>query len=220
MNQAVSFGLLGVGGILLTKALTGSSFADVVKGKPGAIARTGTQLATTGVAGAGAAAVNAATGATSSSAIPNAAGDVNPVPGATGSRLDQGFDVTSQKFLAPFNGTVVYSTPSDPGWQGGGYVAIENALDPSNVIYFAEGLLPTVTVGQKVAAGQQIATPRSNPYNGIVGNIEFGPANPAAPEQPLAQVVGDAAAVVNQFYAWVRGLGGPAATSTSNAGHA
>ena len=33
MNQALSFGLLGVGGLALTKALTGSSWADVVKGR-------------------------------------------------------------------------------------------------------------------------------------------------------------------------------------------
>jgi trimeric autotransporter adhesin len=57
MNQAVSFGLLGAGGILLTKALTGSSFAEVVKGHPGAVADTGSTLT---VAGAGTAITSAA----------------------------------------------------------------------------------------------------------------------------------------------------------------
>jgi hypothetical protein len=58
VNQAVSFGLLGVGGILLTKALTGSSFANTVKGHPGKIPTTGSTLT---VAGAGTAVANAAT---------------------------------------------------------------------------------------------------------------------------------------------------------------
>lgn len=61
MNQAASFGLLAVGGIAVTKAITGASFADVVKGRPGAVPSSGSSLASTGVAGAGAAAVNAAT---------------------------------------------------------------------------------------------------------------------------------------------------------------
>jgi hypothetical protein len=60
MNQALSFGLLATGGILLTKALTGSSFADVVKGHPGTVSTVGAQLT---VAGVGAAAANIATGA-------------------------------------------------------------------------------------------------------------------------------------------------------------
>jgi hypothetical protein len=55
MNQAASFGLLGVGGLAVVKALTGASWADVVRGKPGPVASTGASLASTGVAGAGAA---------------------------------------------------------------------------------------------------------------------------------------------------------------------
>lgn len=145
-------------------------------------------------------------------------GETNPVPGATGSRLDQGFDVTSKTFLSPFTGKVVYSTPSDSGWNNGGVVSIADANDPSRVIYFAEGLRPTVQVGQTVKAGQQIAVPVASTYNGIVGNIEFGPANPAAPGQPLAQVVSDPAGEVMKFYNWITSLGGPKATSTGNAG--
>jgi hypothetical protein len=61
MNQAASFGLLGVGGLAVVKALTGASWADVVKGHPGAVASSGATLATTGVAGAGAAIASAAT---------------------------------------------------------------------------------------------------------------------------------------------------------------
>jgi murein DD-endopeptidase MepM/ murein hydrolase activator NlpD len=144
----------------------------------------------------------------------------NPIPGATGGRLDQGMDGTSKTFLSPFNGKVVFSQANDPGWQGGGYVAIQSTQDPNTVYYAAEGLTPTVQVGQTVTAGQQIATPRANPYNGIVGNFEIGRANPASPGQPLAQVVSNPAQMVQEFYSWLQGLGGPAATSTSNAGAA
>jgi murein DD-endopeptidase MepM/ murein hydrolase activator NlpD len=175
---------------------TGSSFA--------------TQLASASASAATAGTVN----------DPKLGPTTNPIPGATGGRLDQGMDGTSKTFVSPFNGKVVYSQASDPGWQGGGYVAIQSAQDPNTVFYAAEGLTPTVQVGQTVTAGQQIATPRANPYNGIVGNFEIGRANPASPGQPLAQVVSNSAQMVQEFYSWLQGLGAPAATSTSNAGSA
>jgi hypothetical protein len=151
---------------------------------------------------------------------PNAKGQVNPVPGATGSRLDQGFDLTSKTFVSPYAGKVVSSTPSSSGWRGGGYVAIANAANPRQVVYFAEGILPAVSQGQMVQAGQTIGVPAINPYNAISGNIETGPANPAAPTQPLAQVVSNPAGAVMSFYNWLRSLGAPPASSTSGAGHA
>jgi len=150
---------------------------------------------------------------------PNKNGLVNPVPGATGSRLDQGMDLTAKDFLAPFDGTVVYSTQIDPGWQGGGYIAIANKYDPSFVVYLAEGISPTVFKGQSVQAGQRIGAPVQNPYNYTVGNIEIGLANPDSPGQPLAQVVNNPRQVVLGFYNWLRNLGGPVATSTSGAGY-
>jgi hypothetical protein len=149
---------------------------------------------------------------------PNAKGFVNPVPGATGSRLDQGFDLTGKKFLSPYAGKVVESQVSSAGWAGGGYVAVQSAADPNQVEYFAEGLTPLVQAGETVKAGQAIGRPSINPYNGIIGNIETGPANPKNPLQPLAQVASNPAQVVTDFYNWLRGLGAPKATSTSNAG--
>ncbi|HEX5271321.1 MAG TPA: hypothetical protein VFW33_12565 [Gemmataceae bacterium] len=151
---------------------------------------------------------------------PNAKGMVNPIPGSTGSRLDQGFDVTGKQFLSPYAGTVVVSEVSDSGWGGGGYVAVENASNPKQITYFAEGLTPLVQAGQKVVAGQAIGRPSLNPYNGITGNIEIGPANPGNPYQPLAQATANAAGAVTSFYNWLRSLGAPAASSTSNVGRA
>ena len=144
----------------------------------------------------------------------------DPVPGATGSRLDQGLDGTTQTFVAPFNGTVVYSTANDPGWNGGGYVAIRSAADPGKVFFAAEGLDPTVNVGESVTAGEQIAQPKANPYNGIAGNFEIGWANPSSPGQPLAQTEANPRQTVLAFYGWLRSLGGPTATSTAGAGYA
>jgi hypothetical protein len=60
VNQAASFALLGVGGMAVVKALTGASWADVIKGQPGPVASTGATLANTGVAGVGATAATAA----------------------------------------------------------------------------------------------------------------------------------------------------------------
>jgi biotin carboxyl carrier protein len=199
--------------MLITKAVVpAASWADILGGRAAQVYRETAAAAPSagGTAGASAAAVNAAT----------VGSQVNPVPGATGSRLDQGFDVTGTHFLAPFSGTVVAADISNAGWGGGGYVAIKNALDPTQVVYFAEGLIPTVTLGQSVSAGDQIAIPKLNPYNGILGNIELGPASPSNPGQPLAQTVSNGAAEVDKFYNWLLGLGGPTATSTSLAGHA
>jgi hypothetical protein len=50
MNQALVFGLLGVGGLLLVHAVTGSSFADILQGHVTPPSTTGAQL---GVAGVG-----------------------------------------------------------------------------------------------------------------------------------------------------------------------
>lgn len=145
---------------------------------------------------------------------------VDPLPGAIGSRLDQGIDATGKRFLAPWSGKVVYSSQFDTGWAGGGYVAIQSDSDPSKVYYLAEGIAPIVHVGQHVTAGQDIARPAVNPYNGIIGNIEAGLANPSNPGQPLAQVIGNARQMVDNFYNFLRSLGGPVATSTGGAGHA
>jgi hypothetical protein len=144
---------------------------------------------------------------------------VDPLPDSVGSRLDQGIDGTGKTFLSPWAGKVVYSSPSDSGWKGGGYIAIQARNDASKVYYLAEGITPILHVGDSVTAGQRIAYPVSNPYNGIVGNFEAGLANPAAPGQPLAQVVSNASGMVDEFYAWLHALGGPTATSTASAGH-
>lgn len=53
MNQPLGFGLLGIGGILLVKSITGSSFSQVVQGHPASVSQTGQNIAGAGVAGVG-----------------------------------------------------------------------------------------------------------------------------------------------------------------------
>jgi hypothetical protein len=159
-------------------------------------------------------AMSTATGTgTGAGGAPGAAGATNPFPGGVGTWLDQGIDLTSKKFLAPVSGTVVVANQTDPGWRGGGYLAIKDSADPNRVYYMAEGISPTVRVGQQVQAGDSVAIARANPYNMVVGNIEFGRANPANPAQPLAQVISNPAAMVKNMVAWLKGLGGPTATA-------
>lgn len=52
MNQALVFGLMGVGGLLLVHAVTGSSFSAIVQGNPGSVSTTGDVLSS-GVSGVG-----------------------------------------------------------------------------------------------------------------------------------------------------------------------
>jgi hypothetical protein len=216
-------------GRTLVNYLTGSSGSSTGLLPTGAagtaaatVPATGRQVAAgAAAAGSGAAALGQGAAAGVAGLLAGVTGtSTNPVPGATASRLDQGLDVTSKAFESPFAGTVVASEQHDSGWQGGGYVAIQEQGNPQEVVYEAEGLAPVVRQGQPVNAGQVVATPVASPYNNIVGNAEIGLANPASPTQPLAQVVSNPAAEVLGFYQWIRSLGGPVATSTGNAGKA
>jgi len=215
MNQAISFGLLLGGGVLLVSAFSGKSLADVIQGKGPFTVGSSSVLPSVAAVGQTVTSSAAAGSAQTAGGIFGA--------GAQGSRLDQGQDLTASQFRTPVSGTVIYSTSSDPGWRGGGYVAIKSSSPfgglPSDVLYFAEGLRPTVAVGQQVTAGETIATPVANPYNGIVGNIEWGLANPAAPGQPLAQVISNPAQMVMAFYRWALTVGAPQSTSTATAGY-
>lgn len=199
-NLPLAFGEIVAGGIILLAGISGKSIGEVMTGQFTVTPFGSNSGNTTGVG---------------STAL---GGTVNPVPGAVATRLDQGIDVTGKTFQSPYAGKVVVSNASDPGWKGGGYVAVANIANPSQVTYFAEGISPIVKVGDLVQPGQLLGVPRSNPYNGTIGNIELGPANPTQPSVPLAHSNSNPAAVVDSFYKWLLGLGGPTATSTSNAG--
>lgn len=149
------------------------------------------------------------------------AGGRNPFPNATGGRLDQGYDLTGSSFNAPDASYIVFASSTVPGWKGGGLVAGRLLSGPKKgqVWYYAEGIYPTVSIGQTVRQGDNVGRAVANPYNGIMGNIEAGWANPQNPTQPLAQVMQNKPQAAWDFYNYIRSLGGPKASSTGNAGY-
>ena len=84
------------------------------------------------------------------------------------SRIDMGVDYSGTGPIdAIGNATVTYSAPGGVGWGpyscSGGYggavtYKLTDGPDTGRYVYVTEGIIPTVTAGQQVRAGQQIAT--------------------------------------------------------------
>ncbi|MBV9417320.1 MAG: hypothetical protein JO363_20205, partial [Solirubrobacterales bacterium] len=157
-----------------------------------------------------------------------AAGTANPFPGGwQPNRADMGYDGTfTGSVVAPVSGTITYAASSFSNW--GGYLELkaDRTLGlPSQTFYFAEGLMPSVVAGQHVTAGQTMAIGTASPWNGIVGNIEWGIAgdgNVGTPTNPVAETgIRDPADMVRQFLTWAEStLGLPGPTSLDHAGYA
>jgi hypothetical protein len=115
-------------------------------------------------------------------------GYVNPFAHAqvNASRIDQGVDYGGSgpiDALGP--GKVVMVSSNDTGWgNGNGWVSYQltGGKYAGDYIYVAEGINPTVSVGQTVAPGQQIGT-----FNG--DSIETGFANDGQTDSALAHTV-------------------------------
>jgi hypothetical protein len=103
-------------------------------------------------------------GSTSAGSSPvSASGYVNPLAGASvrAERIDQGVDYAGTGVLGAIGPGVVTSvTRTGSGWEGGGYVEYKLTAGPyaGRSVYYAEGVTPTVTVGQTLAPGQPVAT--------------------------------------------------------------
>jgi hypothetical protein len=94
---------------------------------------------------------------------PNASGYVNPLAGATvrAERIDQGVDYAGSGTLGALGpGVVTQVKQSGSGWEGGGFVEYKLTAGPyaGRYVYYAEGVTPTVSVGQTLAPGQPVAT--------------------------------------------------------------
>lgn len=181
-NLVLAFAELLGGAIILDAAIKGDTIAHVVTGQA-------TQQALPGASGGG----TTPAGSSSPSGSLPAGTYTNPVPGASTGRIDQGVDYTlsGKGFLAPGRAKILIANQSDPGWAGGGYIAYQLLDGPlaGAIGFVAEGIAPVVQAGQTVAAGTMIARPAASPYNGIVGNIEAGWADPNSPGRPLAQAL-------------------------------
>lgn len=102
-------------------------------------------------------------------------GYVNPIPDTvTPERIDQGVDYAgSGNLLALGNGVVTQvNAPPGSGWEGGYYIAYKLTDGPlkGREVYYAEGVTPHVTVGQKLSAGQIVA----NIIPGAAHGVEVG----------------------------------------------
>ena len=200
--------------VLIDAGIKGASIRDVITGHA-----TTHPLDVAGATGAG-------QGATTQTAFGPAA---SPFPGGwKPSRADMGYDGTfTGSLVAPVSGTITYAANSFSNW--GGYLQLKAdtgfGLD-SQTLYFAEGLSPTVKVGQHVNVGDQIATPAASPWNGILGNIEWGmaadPQSVGTPTNPLAETgTVNPKSTVYKFLNWAETvLGLPQPTDLSGAGYA
>jgi hypothetical protein len=119
-----------------------------------------------------------------------AGGYTNPFAAAqqlAASRIDQGVDYTGTgPILALGPGRVYLAATSDTGWgNGNGFLAytLTSGAYQGSSIYIAEGITPTVTAGQTITAGQQIAT-----FNGHSIEIGFA-AGPTQGDLALAHTL-------------------------------
>ncbi len=162
-GQALGFGELLAGGVLLTMGISGQSIRDVLKGKGGTVKPIA--VAAGGPAGSATASPGEGAGGEAAPSAASRAGHSNPLPGWSRSRIDQGVDFYGgRKIVAPEAGTVVKT--GAPGWPGEGGVLLK--LAKGGYLFFYEQLTAVVHVGQQVTAGQQIASGTPG------GSIEVG----------------------------------------------
>lgn len=83
------------------------------------------------------------------------------VRGLRPGRIDQGVDYAgSGPILALGSGTVIKATNTDSGWPGGGWLLYQLSRGPfaRKYVYVSENITVSVKAGQKVTAGEKIAT--------------------------------------------------------------
>jgi hypothetical protein len=158
--------------------------------------------------------------------VPPAPVYLNPLRAVAGlmpQRIDMGVDFAGSGPVYPIGNAVITSaTDTSAGWPGGGWITYQLTDGPAAglVVYVAEDVQPTVTVGQNVTPTTEIASM----FNGNEG-IETGWAMPdsssAESQLPVAGGISGAGpfptAVGVNFDELLQALGVPAA---SNAGQA
>lgn len=152
----------------------------------------------------------------SATAAAAASGYVNPLANASvrAERIDQGVDYAGTGTLGALGpGVVTQVVPSGSGWEGGGYVEYKLTSGPyaGRYVYYAEGVTPTVSVGQTLAAGQPVATIIPGSATGI--EIGFGSGvgqSSYASRYGGGYSEGEATAAGQAFSSLVASLGGPA----------
>jgi hypothetical protein len=138
---------------------------------------------------------------------------VNPIPTSTVTpeRIDQGVDYAgSGNLLAIGNGVVTQVNPG--GWGSyGNYIAYKLTSGPlaGREVYYAEGVTPHVTVGQKLTAGQIVASIIPKWPSGIEVGYGSGQQDTSYARAQGGNYSGTTAAG-QAFSALIKSLGGPA----------
>jgi hypothetical protein len=146
---------------------------------------------------------------------------VNPLANASvkAERIDQGVDYAGSGTLGALGpGVVTQVVQSGSGWEGGGYVEYKLTAGPyaGRYVYYAEGVTPTVSVGQTLSPGQPVATI----IPGAPHGVEIGFASGVGQSSYANQYGGGysegvATAAGMAFSNLIASLGGPAGVNES-----
>ncbi len=152
----------------------------------------------------------------SAAAAAGASGYVNPLANASvrAERIDQGVDYAGTGTVGALGpGVVTNVAQSGSGWEGGGYVEYKLTAGPyaGHYVFAAEGLTPTVSVGQTLSAGQPIATITPGSSTGIEIGFGSGVGESAyASQYGGGYSEGQLTAAGQAFSDLIASLGGPA----------
>jgi hypothetical protein len=149
-------------------------------------------------------------------ATPDASGYVNPLANASirPERIDQGVDYTGSGTLGALGqGVVTQVVQTGSGWEGGGFVEYKLTAGPyaGRYVYYAEGVTPTVSVGQTLRPGQPVATIIPGAPHGI--EIGWGSGNGESSYATTSgggYTEGALTAAGKSFSDLIASLGGPA----------
>jgi hypothetical protein len=143
-------------------------------------------------------------------------GYVNPLANASvrAERIDQGVDYAGTGTLGALGpGVVTQVVQSGSGWEGGGYVEYKLTAGPDagRYVYYAEGVKPTVSVGQTLTPGQAVATIIPGSSTGIEIGWGSGQGESAyASSEGGGYSEGQMTAAGQSFSNLIASLGGPA----------
>ena len=164
MTMSIDTAIARVGQILAAEQQLANPASAVATGPPTAGTTTAAPTSTAPSSFAGAlATAQASAGGASASMPTSASGYVNPLANASvrPERVDQGVDYAGSGTLGAIGpGVVTQVVRTGSGWEGEGYVEYKLTAGPyaGRYVYYAEGVTPTVSVGQTLSAGQPVAT--------------------------------------------------------------
>jgi hypothetical protein len=149
-------------------------------------------------------------------AAAGASGYVNPLANASvrAERIDQGVDYSGSGTIGALGPAVVTQVvPSGSGWEGGGYVEYKLTAGPyaGRYVFAAEGVTPTVSVGQTLSPGQPVATIVPGSSTGVEIGFAAGVGQSAyASRYGGGYSEGQLTAAGQAFSNLIASLGGPA----------